>query len=161
MPMSNNGWRHWVGTAGGLLGVLLGGAGLYAGLAARHLATQLLPRTAALEQRVTQMADEAAHVREQLGNLERQTPRALPGLASPGPPLLAPTPPPPAPAGPPPPVGPAAAAPSSYTIQAGDTFATIAQAHGLTVEALAQANPGVAARRLQIGQTLKVPVGTR
>lgn len=46
---------------------------------------------------------------------------------------------------------------SIYTIEAGDTYYTIAASHGLTVQALLTANPGVAPNRLRIGQPLCLP----
>lgn len=45
----------------------------------------------------------------------------------------------------------------SYTIQAGDTFAKIAQQKGVSLQALLDANPGVDARRLRIGQVVVLP----
>ena len=45
-----------------------------------------------------------------------------------------------------------------YTIQAGDTFFTLAQRYGTTVQAIQAANPGVDPNRLQIGQRICIPV---
>lgn len=45
----------------------------------------------------------------------------------------------------------------SYTVQSGDTFWSISQKLGLSVDALQAANPGVAAGNLQVGQVLNVP----
>lgn len=151
------GARHWLGAAGGLLGVLVGGMGLYEGLAARRLVAQMHHRTAALEQRVTQATDEVGRVSAALRSLESQMSHALAGLAPlpPAPPSAAP-----APTSPPAEATPTAGA-RVYTVQAGDTFQQIARTHGLTVRALAQANPGVRARRLQIGQPLILPAESR
>ena len=44
-----------------------------------------------------------------------------------------------------------------YTIQAGDTFFTLAQRFGTTVQAIQQANPGVNPNNLQIGQQICIP----
>lgn len=44
-----------------------------------------------------------------------------------------------------------------YTIRAGDTFFSIARRFGISVDALAAANPGVDPNRLQIGQQICVP----
>jgi LysM repeat protein len=57
---------------------------------------------------------------------------------------------------------PAASAPGCpngflYTIQAGDTFFSLAQRFGLTVQAIEQANPGVNPNNLQIGQVICIP----
>ena len=45
----------------------------------------------------------------------------------------------------------------SYTIVSGDTFWSIAQAHGTTVGAIEAANPGVNPGGLQIGQVINLP----
>src|SRR5690554_1979488 len=44
-----------------------------------------------------------------------------------------------------------------YTIRAGDTFFTLAQRFGTTVQAIQQANPGVNPNNLQIGQVICIP----
>ena len=46
---------------------------------------------------------------------------------------------------------------SSYTVQPGDTFTGIAQDHGLKLQDVVAANPGVDARRLQVGQKINLP----
>jgi LysM repeat protein len=46
---------------------------------------------------------------------------------------------------------------STYTVQEGDSFASIATQFGITVEALAAANPGVDSTAMQVGQVLVVP----
>ncbi|MBT9258702.1 MAG: LysM peptidoglycan-binding domain-containing protein [Clostridiales bacterium] len=48
----------------------------------------------------------------------------------------------------------------AYTIQAGDTFYTLAQRFHTTVEAIQAANPGVDPRRLQVGQVICIPEAT-
>ncbi|MBC8586976.1 LysM peptidoglycan-binding domain-containing protein [Paratissierella segnis] len=45
----------------------------------------------------------------------------------------------------------------AYTIRAGDTFYLIARAHGVSLDALIAANPGVNPDRLQIGQVICIP----
>jgi LysM repeat protein len=49
------------------------------------------------------------------------------------------------------------AANTDYVIVKGDTFSKIAHAHGLTVKALVDANPGLDPARLQIGKKLQIP----
>ncbi|WP_233218869.1 M23 family metallopeptidase [Deinococcus arcticus] len=44
-------------------------------------------------------------------------------------------------------------------VRAGDTLTGLAARHGTTVTALVRANPGLSAHRLQIGQTVVLPVG--
>lgn len=51
----------------------------------------------------------------------------------------------------------AAAAAGEYVVQKGDSFYTIAKAHGITTAAMTAANPGVDSRRLKIGQKLVLP----
>jgi LysM repeat protein len=46
---------------------------------------------------------------------------------------------------------------TTYTVQAGDSFATIAAQYGITVDALAAANQGVDSTALQPGQVLVIP----
>lgn len=48
----------------------------------------------------------------------------------------------------------------SYTIKAGDTLFSIAQAHGITLAALEAANPGVDPTKLQVGQVINLPGGS-
>jgi murein DD-endopeptidase MepM/ murein hydrolase activator NlpD len=45
----------------------------------------------------------------------------------------------------------------SCTIQAGDTFFDLAQARGLSVEAIKAANPEVVPERLRVGQVVNLP----
>jgi LysM repeat protein len=45
---------------------------------------------------------------------------------------------------------------STYTVQAGDTFSSIAAKLGTTVAALEQANPGISPTGLQVGQVLQL-----
>jgi len=60
--------------------------------------------------------------------------------------------PPPAPPAPP-------AAGTEYTVVKGDTLAKIAKAHGVTLKALEDANPGVVPTKLKIGKKLTLPPG--
>jgi len=52
---------------------------------------------------------------------------------------------------------PAAPLPQRYTIQAGDTLGAIAVQHGVSVEDLIAANPGIDPQRLQIGAEIVIP----
>ena len=45
----------------------------------------------------------------------------------------------------------------AYTVQAGDTFFSLAQRFGTTVDAIMRANPGVDPNRLMIGQRICIP----
>lgn len=45
----------------------------------------------------------------------------------------------------------------SYTVAKNDSFYKIAKANGVSVGALAKANPGVDSRKLKVGQTLQIP----
>lgn len=80
-------------------------------------------------------------------------PGEQPAPASAGPTSTpAPSPPPAAPA---PTDAPATG--ETYAVQAGDIMESIAVKFGISVDALAAANPGVDPRRLSIGQSLKIP----
>ena len=47
-----------------------------------------------------------------------------------------------------------------YVIARGDTLGSIARKNGLSVKALQEANPGVDARKLQIGQKVQIPASS-
>ena len=50
--------------------------------------------------------------------------------------------------------------PKEYVIVKGDTLAAIAHKNGLSLKALAEANPNVNAKKLQIGQKVQIPAAT-
>jgi peptidoglycan DL-endopeptidase LytF len=100
-------------------------------------------------------------------------PPPAPPPALPPAPVLPPPAPPPAPppqvvvADPPPgiPVDEEPGAPDpppgagTHVLQTGETFYSIARLHGISVESLQQANPGLDSRRLRPGQVLRLPAG--
>jgi LysM repeat protein len=49
---------------------------------------------------------------------------------------------------------------TEHKIQQGDTFAKLAQQYHVTRTAIQEANPGVEATKLKIGQTIKIPAAT-
>jgi LysM repeat protein len=53
------------------------------------------------------------------------------------------------------------AATNVYPVVKGDTLAKIAQRHGVSVNALAQSNPGVDPVKLRVGQALQIPDNSR
>jgi LysM repeat protein len=57
------------------------------------------------------------------------------------------------------PVAPVAPAGSEYVVVKGDTLAGIAKKHGVTLNAIEAANPGVVPTKLKIGQKLVIPAG--
>lgn len=59
----------------------------------------------------------------------------------------------------PPPAPPAPSA-SEYAVAKGDSFYSIAKKFGVSMKAIADANPGVDSKRLQIGQKLNIPAPT-
>jgi LysM repeat protein len=83
------------------------------------------------------------------------------------PPPIEPTNPPPVEPTNPPPIVPIApissivpAVGTEYTVVKGDTLAKIAKAHGVTLKALEEANPGVVPTKLKINQKLTLPAGS-
>jgi LysM repeat protein len=52
---------------------------------------------------------------------------------------------------------PAAAKPRTYTIVQGDTLASVARKHSLSLTALQAANPGVTPKKLRVGQVINLP----
>lgn len=50
---------------------------------------------------------------------------------------------------------------TTYKIKKGDTLAKIAAAHGISLKALTDANPGVDARKLQVDKELKLPAAKK
>ena len=52
---------------------------------------------------------------------------------------------------------PQTAKPRVHIVKSGDKLTTIAQSYGVNLNRLMQANPGVSATRLQIGQSIKIP----
>jgi LysM repeat protein len=50
---------------------------------------------------------------------------------------------------------------SEYLIAKGDTYATIARKFGVTIKAIADANPGLEPTKLRIGQKLHIPAATK
>lgn len=58
-------------------------------------------------------------------------------------------------------VEPASTGGVEHKVKSGESFSTIAKNYGVTVKAVQDANPGVDARRLQIGQTIRIPATTR
>jgi LysM repeat protein len=51
----------------------------------------------------------------------------------------------------------AVAGANEYVIKAGDTFAKIARAQGVSIDAITAANPGVNSGKLNVGQKIKLP----
>ena len=53
--------------------------------------------------------------------------------------------------------GPVVAGPGEYVVKAGDTFAKIARAQGVSASDLAAVNSGVDSSKLKVGQKIKLP----
>ena len=49
------------------------------------------------------------------------------------------------------------AGPGEYVIKAGDSFAKIARAHGMSAADVQAVNPGVDSSKLKVGQKIKLP----
>lgn len=54
---------------------------------------------------------------------------------------------------------PARPATKDYAVVHGDSFHKVAKANGISLQALAEANPGVESARLRVGQVLQIPAG--
>jgi LysM repeat protein len=135
--------------------VLTPPAGTYtiqAGDTLTSIATKLGTTVAALE---------AANPGINPNNLQIGTQISLPSTStapSTTPNPVIPTPPTPTPIVPTPaPTSPAST--STYTIQAGDTFVTIAAAFNVTLAAIEAVNPGVNPGSLQVGEVINLPAG--
>jgi N-acetylmuramoyl-L-alanine amidase len=64
----------------------------------------------------------------------------------------------PAPTGPPPSEPTQSAATQTHRIRAGETLSHLARQYGVTVADIERANPGLDARRIQLGQTIRIPM---
>jgi len=143
-----------------VVAVILGGAGVYFGLSARNLQTQLVSRTGQLEQRMDTIAQDSERIGGQVRSLEIQTQRALTVVVGQVDALQArlvkPTNVAPDKAGggtKTEPTGPGGV----HVIKSGDTMGSVAKKYGISLEALLKANPTVDSRRLKIGQKVKIP----
>jgi tetratricopeptide (TPR) repeat protein len=132
------------------------------------------PVTQPIQQEIEKLSAENNRLRQRVSELEeilarRPSTNQLSTAANHQPPprtplaphtAPAPAPPPPNPPstspgpGSPPPLAPAA---RTYQVQSGDTLYAIARRHGVTVDALKAANPGLTERNLPVGRTLKLP----
>ena len=102
--------------------------------------------------------------REDAGSQAGQTTNALPAFDATNLPNVAEPSAPVAPTGSAPlgeATNPAPAAATEYIVASHDTFGTIAKKFGVTSKAIMDANPGVEATKLQIGQKLHIPAATR
>ncbi len=160
----------YVVTGLAVLGILLGGVGLYVGLSGRGAEKDQENRIAELEQRVDRMSGALEELNGQLRGLHHNTRTALQGLneqlnqlrqdtraARAAPAVAQPstagasTPPPASASG-------AATTPAkTYTIRAGDLIAKIARDNGTTVDAILKANPGLNPNRIKVGQVINLP----
>lgn len=146
-----------------VVAVILGGAGVYFGVSARNLQTQLATRTDTIEQRVETVVQDTERISAHVGGWEGQAERRLAMIdaqlgtiqarfakpaeaasdkASGG--VKKETP-----------AGPGGV----YVIKAGDTLGSVAKKHGVSLDALMRANPGMDSRRLKVGQNVKLPGG--
>lgn len=152
-----------------VIAVLIGGAGLYAGLSARtaaqeagSIAVGLRDSVDSLKDRSAQMAGDMqgleAGVRQQMQALVVQirnlTPPAQPAAstaaqagrsAAPGSAAAAAAPT-------------AAAGEKIHTIKPGDNPAKLAKQYSVSVDAIMKANPGLNPSRIKVGQKIKIPV---
>jgi LysM repeat protein len=151
-----------------IIGVLLGGAGLYAALSGRGTDRAQDDRIAELEQRADRMSGALEELNGQIRGLHNNTRTALQSLndqlnqmrqetrTARSAPAQAPAPaaaPSPSPA----PASSAAAPTKTYTVRAGDLIAKIARDNNTTVDAILKANPGLNPNRIKVGQVINLP----
>ncbi len=155
-----------------IFGILLGGAGLYAGLSGRGADKGQENRIAELEQRLERLSGAVEELNGQIRGLHHNTRTAFQTLneqlntvrqeirtAKPAAPAAT--------GSTAQQVAPAAqssgqpAAPSAqgktYTIRAGDLLAKIAKENNTTVDAILKANPGLNPNRIKVGQVINLP----
>lgn len=163
---SGGGLGNYVVTGLAILGIALGGAGLYVGLNGRGMESQQDDRLSELEQKTDRLSGGVDELQGQLRGLYNQTRSSLENVSAEMQAMrdqIAPKPPPVAAAAATP--APAAASEGNattsggktYSIRSGDLLTNVAKRHGTTVEALLKANPGLNPNRLKVGQVIKIP----
>lgn len=146
-----------------ILGIALGGAGLYVGVAGRTAERAQDDRLSELEQRVSRLSGATDELNTQVRGLHNQTRMALQSVNDQIVQLREELKPKATALSPAPPASPAASqtAPTtpvkSYTIRPGDLLGKVAKDHGTTVDAILKVNPGLNPSRLKIGQTIQMP----
>jgi len=164
LESSGGGMGNYVITGLAILGIALGGTGLYVGLSGRGGETQQDNRLSELEQQVSRLSGANEELNGNIRGLYNQTRTSFQNVSD----QLAllrdemkvkspsATPPPPPAAG-------AAAAPAAegaggtYAIRAGDLLGKVAKEHSTTVDKILKANPGLNPNRLKVGQVINLP----
>jgi phage tail protein X len=148
----------------GVIAIILSAIALYVGLAARSLQADLKTTVSSLTQRADaadQRIDETAgQIREMLDSNQRQMIAIANEFRAIAARLATPTNRPPT-RGVGGPAGPADGGPVNtiaYKVKTGDLLGRIARKFKTTPEAILKANPGLDARKLKVGQTIRVPV---
>lgn len=149
-----------------IIGIALGGAGLYTGATARKAANGQNDRISELEQQVQRLSGASEELNDQIRGLFNRTQTAFQKVDS----QLAQlreegtgTPRPTAQAAAPAAGAEAATATTTasrggtYTIRSGDLVGKIARSQNTTVDAILKANPGLNPSRLKIGQVINLP----
>lgn len=144
-----------------LVGIAMGGAGLYLGVNARGGDSAQDDRLSELEQKVDRLNGASEELQGQIRGLYSSTRTSLDGLAGdinalrdelkPKAPVAA--------------AAPAATADAAdgggasgtYTIRPGDLLGKVAKTAGTTVDAILKVNPGLNPNRLKVGQTINLP----
>lgn len=163
MDSSGSSLSSYVVTGLAILGIALGGVGLYVGLSGRSAEQQRENRLSEVEQKVDRLGGASEELNNSIRGLYSSTRQSLDGLAEQINALreeLKPRIPAPAPA--------AAAsaatqdgAPSAsgktYAVRAGDLLGKIAKSHGTSVDAILKVNPGLNPARMKVGQVINLP----
>lgn len=149
-----------------IIGIALGGAGLYTGATARKAANGQNDRISELEQQVQRLSGASEELNDQIRGLFNRTQTAFQkvdsqlaqlreeGTGTPRPTAQAAAPAAGAEAAT---ATTAAARGRTYTIRSGDLVGKIAKSQNTTVDAILKANPGLNPSRLKIGQVINLP----
>lgn len=162
MDSGSSSLSTYVVTGLAILGIALGGAGLYVGLSGRSAEQQREGRLSEVEQKVDRLGGASEELNNSIRGLYSSTRQSLDGLAEQltalreelKPRIPAPTPAAAATAAQ---VGASSPSGKTYAIRAGDLLGKVAKDHGTTVDAILKVNPGLNPSRLKIGQVINLP----
>ncbi len=157
--IGSSNWGNYATIGLAVLGIALGGAGLYAGLSGRGVKRLHADRISELERRVGQLDGATEELNGQIRGLYSQTRTALQAVENRFAAIQGqgarPVAAAPAAAASDAPAGTAPA--RTHTIRPGDTLGKVAQSAGTSVAAILKVNPGLNPNRLRVGQIIQMP----